>query len=322
MSGTRRALVSVPFVCGMGDSSSLLSVLDAAHTSGGGVLGFLATLDARLLRAACAESRTAVSRFAWHDATTRIVDVAVWRASFPHARCANVRATWACGVTDAECARGNNDEGAFFARWSSGLTDARLAHVRGVLTLDVRGCVRVTGAGLVRHVAGVRDLDVAGCPLVTDAALTALAGQGLQRVRVSARLLPDGAAHAALRARGVDVEYVETAEDLMRRVHSGAASLRGVPVGERTPALSLAAVLHNGLTLWDVPAPLRTRALCLAAVRSDGRALASVPAALVDEELCARAVARTGDVIRFVPVALRSRAVYESALASDGWAIK
>ncbi len=53
------------------------------------------------------------------------------------------------------------------------ITDAGLAHLTGIHTLDVSGCTGITDAGLT-HLRGVHTLYVYGCDPATIAAARAL----------------------------------------------------------------------------------------------------------------------------------------------------
>jgi hypothetical protein len=55
------------------------------------------------------------------------------------------------------------------------ITDAGLAHLAGIHTLNMRGCTGITDAGLA-YLAGIKTLDMSGCPGITDASLAHLAG--------------------------------------------------------------------------------------------------------------------------------------------------
>ena len=95
---------------------TVMSVLDGAHRTGGGILGFLDSRRARALRLACEELRAAVAAAPWADAETRSArDLGAWRASFPRARAANVSVKWNAP--------------------KNGFGDADFAHLAGVHTL-------------------------------------------------------------------------------------------------------------------------------------------------------------------------------------------
>ena len=98
--------------------TTLLSVLQGAHSAGEGIFGFLSTREANTLRLVCGEFRDAVSEARWHDETTRISgSLAAWRACFPNARAANV-----AGRAD--------------------LQDADFAHLAGLKALNMSGLPR------------------------------------------------------------------------------------------------------------------------------------------------------------------------------------
>jgi hypothetical protein len=57
----------------------------------------------------------------------------------------------------------------------TGITDAGLAHLVGIHTLDLRGCRGITDAGLA-HIAGIHVLNLCGCSFTT---ITAARARGL-----------------------------------------------------------------------------------------------------------------------------------------------
>ena len=56
-----------------------------------------------------------------------------------------------------------------------GITDAGVAHLRGIHTLDMYRCTGITDAGLA-HLSGIRALGMSGC---TPAAIAAARARGL-----------------------------------------------------------------------------------------------------------------------------------------------
>ena len=55
------------------------------------------------------------------------------------------------------------------------ITDAGLAHLSGIDTLDISYCNQITDAGLA-HLLGIHTLDVSWCNQITDAGLAHLSG--------------------------------------------------------------------------------------------------------------------------------------------------
>jgi hypothetical protein len=53
------------------------------------------------------------------------------------------------------------------------ITDAGLAHLTGIHTLNMRGCTRITDAGLA-HLTGIHTLYMYGCPPASCAAARAV----------------------------------------------------------------------------------------------------------------------------------------------------
>lgn len=142
--------------------STVFSHLAAEHTQARGVLGFLTTHDACSLRLVCHELLIAIRAFHWADSRTSIRgQLSLWRASFPHARAANV------------CGRADLIDGDFvhlagvavvFCMSCVGLTDAAFAHLTACHTLDMSHCNQsgITNAAFV-HLGAVRVLNMSGC---------------------------------------------------------------------------------------------------------------------------------------------------------------
>ena len=207
--------------------TTLLSVLQGAHSAGEGIFGFFSTREANTLRLVCGEFRDAVSEARWHDETTRISgSLAAWRACFPNARAANVAGR--ADLQDADFARlaglkALNMNGCggityaglahlagihtlnishLFGRGPQ-ITDAGLAHLAGIHTLKMRYCAGITDAGLA-YLAGIKTLDMSGCPGITDASLAHLAG--VQELHMTGR---DRATILAARVLGLHVVVEE-----------------------------------------------------------------------------------------------------------------
>ena len=156
-----------PFALPRGEApvTTLLSVLQGAHSVGEGIFGFFSTREANTLRLVCGEFRDAVSEARWHDETTRVSGpLEAWRACFPNARAANVAGREY--LRDADFAR----LAGLKALNMSGcrrITGAGLAYLTGIHTLDMRGCTGITDAGLA-HLAGIHTLDMRKCDEITD----------------------------------------------------------------------------------------------------------------------------------------------------------
>jgi hypothetical protein len=78
------------------------------------------------------------------------------------------------GVTDAALAHLKGIHTLDITR-CQGVTDTGLAHLKGIHTLDMGGCYGITDAGLV-HLKGIHTLDMSYCEGVTDACLEHLKG--------------------------------------------------------------------------------------------------------------------------------------------------
>ena len=120
-----------------------------------GLLGFLDTWDATLLRQCSTLAREVVAEFPWEDKATRITgSLHQWRTCYPNARAANISA------------RGD-------------LRDEDFSHLRGVHTLDMSNCSQstITDAAFA-HLRGIHTLNMSVCTqsTITDAAFAHLCG--------------------------------------------------------------------------------------------------------------------------------------------------
>ena len=168
-----------------GGQETLLSEVGSQY-----LLPLFSTAEACALRLVCREFLAAVSEQPWEDGDTVIHgSIAAWRASFPHACCANVLVrtmyleAWgwegrAASVVDADFV---HFEGLRELRMlgCTDVTDAAFAHLRGIHTLDMRACnqVGVTDAAFA-HLGGIHTLFMGGCDQagITDAAFVHLRG--------------------------------------------------------------------------------------------------------------------------------------------------
>ena len=165
------------------------SLVGATTEASYALLGMLDPRDATALRGASASLRDAVAAHSWRwgDAAERWPvhgDLASWRACFPRADAVRV-----CQTTTCRGAPLGNDGLALAAgaRWFSmrgcrSLTNAGLAHLAGVHTLDVSDCDQL-GDGALEHVAGVRCLSMRWCTGITGAAFRWL--HGVRRLDIS-----------------------------------------------------------------------------------------------------------------------------------------
>jgi hypothetical protein len=169
---------------------SILSHLRAAHSSGGGLFGFMTMRESNKLRVQCREAREEVAAFEWADACwgpldvvddSRVMACAVWRRAFPAARAVNV--SFRKDLCDADFVHIRGGPGVRLhtvrMRGCMGVTDAAFAHLRGVHTLDMSVCrqATITDAAFA-HLRGIHTLDMGGCsqPTITDAAFAHLRG--------------------------------------------------------------------------------------------------------------------------------------------------
>jgi hypothetical protein len=157
------------------------------------LLPLFSTRDACALRLVCREFLAAVREHPLEDRGTVIKgSIAVWRACFPQARCANVQKwVWpesadkrAAPVVDADFVHFEGLRELYMAGCKD-VTDASFVHLRGIHTLDMTVCdqLAITGAAFV-HLAGIQRLSMWGCDQAfTDAAFAHL--HGIQLLNMS-----------------------------------------------------------------------------------------------------------------------------------------
>ena len=169
---------------------TMLSHLDAAHSSGGGLFAFMTMAESNKVRVQSREAREAVMRFEWMSEDTMVIDtiderilgdVAAWRAAFPAARVVNVSKRVDLRDADFVHIRGGPGVRLHAVNMSgcTGVTDAAFAHLAGIHTLKMDGCNQeeISDAAFA-HLAGICDLDMSGCDqsTITDAAFAHLDG--------------------------------------------------------------------------------------------------------------------------------------------------
>lgn len=147
----------LPFATHRDDRSpSLLSVLAGAHSTGGGILGFLNQRHACALRLTCVEARDAVASAPWLSTSRIYGSVRRWRRCFPLARAADV--AW---------------------RIKSPLYNADFAHLRGLVYLNMTccDCESITDDAF-RHLVGIKVLYLSACgnARISDRAFSYLRG--------------------------------------------------------------------------------------------------------------------------------------------------
>jgi hypothetical protein len=191
-----------------GEQGTLLS------EAGPALLPFFTTRDANALRLVCQEFLAAVREHPWEDRGTVIKgSIAAWRASFPHARCANVQQWDYCGsnertapVVDADLVRFEGLRELYMAG-CRGVTDAAFVHLRGNHTLDMSLCYlrSITDAAFV-HLAGIQRLSIWACrqATITDAAFAHLRGIRLLNMSSCHQLTDAAFAHL----RGIHTLYM------------------------------------------------------------------------------------------------------------------
>jgi hypothetical protein len=131
---------------------SVLSHLRAAHSSGGGLFGFMTMAESNKVRVQCREARAEVAAFEWADSAWErpeedfdasfVLDCAVWRSAFPAARAINVSGRKDLCDADFVHIRGGPGVRLHTVRMFGcrGVTDAAFAYLRGVYALDMSEC--------------------------------------------------------------------------------------------------------------------------------------------------------------------------------------
>jgi len=187
----------------------------------GVVVEFVGMRDATAMRATCKQLRDVAARVAWREREyVWGPDLSLWRACFPRALAVGVKKDdpgdilppqdqydddkaheddaqdedlqWVEGVLDvklSECEQ---------------ITDAGLAHLGSVTTLDIRGC-KITNEGL-RHLGHVTTLDLSWCKLITDEGLRHLGSVRKLDIGGCPKVTKEGIAR--LRSRGASVYSV------------------------------------------------------------------------------------------------------------------
>ena len=144
---TSELCAGIPFAALRGDALAPASTLLSVAASP--LFSFLTTREAADLRAVCVEARAAVAEHPWADHGTHIRSrLEAWRACFPRARAATLHGR---------------------------ITDAGFEHLRGIHTLDMRGCFQITDAAF-EHLRGIHTLNMVRCDQITDAAFENLRG--------------------------------------------------------------------------------------------------------------------------------------------------
>lgn len=227
--------------------------------AGPAVLSFLTTLDGNALRATCRALRATAAAHPWADASTPVLRLAPWRACYPAATAANVSSARGplsdaevallCGATSLDLSRRDVSD----AQLRTLAAAARAASARrGLHTLDIYGCARVSAAGL-RALAGVHTLRAAHCGGVCDGGLAALAGIHTLDVSGCARVGDAGLAALA----GVRVLLLRGCGGVSDAGVAAAAAggaLRELSVagcGQLGDAAFVAAAAGGGLTALD-----------------------------------------------------------------------
>ena len=139
-----------PFIAGEGDAANIFSHLNAEHSFGVGILGFLTAANASALAQTSKRGAQVVREFEWADNTRIKGKLADWHSRFPNATTANLQ-----GRTD--------------------LVDSDFIYLRGIKKLNISGCTGITDLAF-EQIRGVEELDMSDLPQITDAALTNLVG--------------------------------------------------------------------------------------------------------------------------------------------------
>lgn len=145
-------------------TSTIPQVAWLTHILSEHTLKWLSTSTAVSLLAVSRAARVGVASFAWHDPSTRIVDVAAWRAYFPCATCLN--ASNNDTITDHDVVHAKHVSTVYLDACKC-ITDGALVHLADAHTVSLAGCKRVTGVGF-RYLTNVHTLCIDGCTAVRD----------------------------------------------------------------------------------------------------------------------------------------------------------
>ncbi len=161
------------------------------------LLPFFTTAEACTLRLVCRQFCGAVLEFPWEDTQTPVAGSArSWRACFKRARCATLGSTT---LTDEDLQHFAGLRRLSMVRCRL-VTDAGLAHLRGVEVLDLGGCSQrgLTAAALAPLAGALLDVSLWRCVQLPDEALAPLRGS-IERLNISCCPQLTGAALAHLR---------------------------------------------------------------------------------------------------------------------------
>ena len=181
-------------------ASTVFSHLNAEHSRGAGILGFLNRKNQCRLSGTCRNAHGEVAKFELADNSPIVGDLEIWHTTHPRAVAANVSGR-ALRLRDFELLHGIkklNMSGCNL----HGVFDIVRAfdHLRGIeelnvsdcstrafnfnvfpslariKKLDMARCTAVLGADDFQHLRGIEILNIDGCTQLTDAALAPLAG--------------------------------------------------------------------------------------------------------------------------------------------------
>ena len=135
--------------------------------------------DAIEMRRVSRALRACVARFAWHDLSSLVSSVMLWRQCFPLACACQVSDRLRLTDADIGLYFGGGRIHALVIQGQVSLTDAAFAHLAGIKQLDMTWCNQptITDAAFV-HLKGIHTLTMSDCrqTTITDAAFAHLAG--------------------------------------------------------------------------------------------------------------------------------------------------
>lgn len=187
----------------LGSLGSELGFVGGTHsvfsTIKNGLLPFFSTLDARDLRRVCKEFKDAVSEYAWHDNETVILNVGMWRRSFPRARTIKLHTSVVNddfihlqGISHVDMSDCSLITDAAFVNligitklvmnFCDQITDAAFVNLQGIKFLHMIACIQITDAAFL-HLRGIKDLNITNCWGLSDIAFENL--KGIQILEIS-----------------------------------------------------------------------------------------------------------------------------------------
>ena len=123
------------------DLSKKSDFLSITHNA---LFPFFTTKDAAILRTTCKSAQITVADYPWQDDYTYVKHVASWKASFPNAKTAKLHKY-------QFISRKNKKRAIRYTKYDD------LKYLKGIHTLDIRQCCKITDMGLF-YLKGIHTL--------------------------------------------------------------------------------------------------------------------------------------------------------------------